>query len=189
MASYNDKNKIKEAYRVFEGKNIEKVYYSYDNEGKLIAENWYLNNVFTNKKTYHYSNNNTVVEKIVYDNKEQISTKEISIYNTAGMLTEESKYNFRDVLRGKTVCIYNETEQLIEEQNYDHNNVLESKMVFIYDDKGNVKEENWYNSKNQLTTGIEYTYTFDSIGNWIEKKEYDKETQTGTIYKRKISYY
>ena len=188
-AVYNDKGKLKAAMRIFDGKNMEKVIYTYNKEYQLMAENWYLNHALTEKSEYNYTENNRIVEKILYDDKESVVEKEISNYSSTGMLQEESKYTMRDALKAKTICVYNEKGQIVEERNYDKDNILESRMVFIYDDRGNVKEENWYDSNNQMTMRIMYIYTYDERGNWIEKKEFDNETKTAILHQRKITYY
>lgn len=188
-ATYNDKGNIKEAYRVYEGKNIEKILYTYDNTGLLIEEKWFLNDVLFHKKLYIHDYVNHTVEKKLIDQHGNTTATEIATYNTEGILMEESKYNYQDSLKGKTICMYNEKEQLTEELSYGENNEFEGKIVFTYDEKGNIKEEKWYDYNNYLTTNITNTYTFDAKGNWIEKIEYDTEIQNGTIYKRKITYY
>lgn len=189
VATYNDKGEINEAYRVFEGRNIEKVINTYDHKGNLLEETWYLNDFVYYKRTYTYSDNHKTVEIKSFDSLGNNTTKEIAKYNAQGILLEESKSNIKDSSREKTVCVYNEKEQLTEEQNYNSKNIMENKTVYVYDDKGNVIEENWYDNKNKFTTRIKNTYTFDSYGNWTEKIEYDTEIKTGTIYKRKITYY
>ncbi|HOF16991.1 MAG TPA: hypothetical protein PLF32_08840 [Bacteroidales bacterium] len=188
-AVYNDKKKIKEAYRVFEGNNIEKVFYTYDNKGVLLEEKWLLNNAVSLKVSYTYTDNGRTVEKKTSDASDKVVGVEIRKYNDAGILLEESKFNYKDALKGKTICIYNEKEQLIEEQTYDSLLHLEGKIVFIYDKYGNIAEEKWYDNKNQRTSHIKNTYTYDKSGNWIEKTEYDTEVQFGIIYKRIINYY
>ncbi len=189
VATYNDKNKIKEAYRVYEGNNIEKVFYSYDNQANILEEKWVLNNSILFNVNYIYTDNNKTVEKRICNASNKITAIEIRKYNHSGILLEESKFDYKDSLKGKTICLYNEKGQLIEEQTYNSHLHSEGKIVFTYDKYGYIIEETWYNAKNQQTSHITNTYTYDKLGNWIEKIEYDTEVQFGIIYKRTINYY
>lgn len=64
------------------------------------------------------------------------------------------------------------------------------KLVYTYDDKGNMAT--WttirYSGEKKSVAKLNYEYTYDSYGNWLERKTYQQDTPEGVI-KRTIEYY
>lgn len=154
--------------------------YAYDPEQNRIEEKrTQINGVLFSKVLYTYDKNGNLIEEV----RQQIhSTKDfkwVYLYDGEGKKVEENFY-------------------LVQPQDPLHEAVstLDFKTAYRYDPKGNLIEETRFDAAGAVKFKKQYTYKFDSVGNWISQtaEEWvirsDKATlePTGVTY-RTIAYH
>lgn len=139
--------------------------YTHDTEQNRIEETrTQINGVVFSKAIYTYDKNGNLIEEI----RQQIhSTKDfkwVYLYDAEGRKTEENFY-------------------LVQTQGLPHEGVgvstLDFRTVYRYDAKGNVIEETRFDAAGAIKFKKQYTYKFDSAGNWISQRAEEWITRSG----------
>jgi hypothetical protein len=133
-------------------------------QNRLEETRTQINGVVFSKAIYTYDKNGNLVEEI----RQQIhSTKDfkwVYLYDAQGRKTEENFY-------------------LVQSQGLPHEGVsvstLDFKAVYRYDAKGNVIEETRFDAAGAIKFKKQYTYKFDSVGNWISQTAEEWVTRSG----------
>lgn len=160
-------------------------------DGKVIESNVYNSKGILNTKyIFKYDDNGNKIDISWYEKNGKLSYKVLKDYDEQGNLIKED--NLIDILgeRGSTMTFtYNDKNQ-ITETSYTSNDGMEYIRTTEYDQYGNEISENSVSdsSMNQYTTN--YSYLYDDIGNWKERKEISRGPfERLTIVERVITYY
>ncbi|HEX6430760.1 MAG TPA: hypothetical protein VF008_23875, partial [Niastella sp.] len=161
-----------------------KDYYKYDGNGNLVEEK---NNVV--RKTYSYDDSNRVVEEKVYVNG-SLYDKSSSEYKSDGSMVSVTT----DGRTGRKTTETSKNDSVEYRRHFDDNGAVKNTWLFRNDkadnlvygkeeEKGNIRYTNFYyndfndkvmevtfDSEKKAFDTLTYTYTYDKIGNWIEKK-------------------
>jgi len=123
-----------------------------------------MNGVVFLKTLYTYDKNGNLVEEL---HRQIHSTKDfkwVYLYDAQGRKTEERFY-------------------LVQSQGLPDEGVgvstLDFKTVYHYDAKGNVTEETRFDAAGAIKFKKQYTYKFDSVGNWISQTAEEWVTRSG----------
>lgn len=119
-----------------------------------------------------------------------VFSKTISTYDKNGNLLEEIRKQIHSTKDFKWVYLYDaqgrKTEEsfyLVQSQGLPHEGVgvstLDFKTVYRYDAKGNVIEETQLDAAGTVKSKKQYTYKFDSVGNWISQTAEEWVTRSG----------
>jgi len=123
-----------------------------------------VNGVLFSKSTYTYDKNGNLVEEI----RQQVhSTKDfkwVYLYDEEGRKVEEDFY----LVQPQTLP--NEPIRV---------STLDFKTVYRYDSKGNLAEETRFDAAGAVKFRKQYTYKFDSVGNWISQTAEEWITRSG----------
>lgn len=157
--------------------NLKEKHYYFDDQKKLKLDSHFIFDGENND-----SEEGLIIEKVYYDANEKI----IPRHSHRNDLSERNKKNL----------IKNDEGYTIEELRANEKGEFSHRIKTIYDLKGNEKEYFCYESDGTLYLKKEYTYKFDSTGNWIEKIDNHWVTGWGefkltplSITRRKIEYF
>lgn len=139
-------------------------YTHYTEQNRVEETRTQVNGVLFSKATYAYDKSGNLIEEI----RQQIhSTKDfkwVYLYDAEGRKIEENFY-------------------LVQTQGLPHEGVsvstLDFKTVYRYEAKGNVIEETRYDAAGAVKFKKQYTYKFDSVGNWISQMAEEWVTRSG----------
>jgi hypothetical protein len=160
-----------------EGKIIEKNFFSFDNEGRVISGISKKNNdsitgsfkilPAKDKKSIEfvkYYPDNKIEYKLIYKYKDDFDKSDY---------TQACKYDSTEKLVLKVEKTYNSKGLQEKKIIYDSNNKISYSFLYGYDKKGNNNQI----TKKLADDSIEWEdhYTFDNNGNCTEMKSYDKE--------------
>ncbi len=188
LFTFNHQNKIETIETIrLDGSIYKTMAYVYNSSGNLISEKK-MNYKYDieNESTYNYNNkgqlvsknqtflniDHTIVESFYYNHKQQLIevtkknlndlTREVFAYNNLGYVSEKVEYNSKNEKYNTTL--------------YEYNDYGDKTSLFILDPIG------------EMTYFEQHEYTYDSQGNWIEKRSYVKGDYI-SLEKRKIVYY
>ncbi|MDR1593221.1 MAG: hypothetical protein LBS43_01895 [Prevotellaceae bacterium] len=215
---YNEKGKWTEynSYEP-DGSIIRKEVQEYDSEGCSVAQYIYNHGVYAQKKLYVHDDNGNTTEVLRYTSTDTLVYRSVYKYDDKGNNIEAAGYvvtGSADSLVGTTVNKYDEKGNCIEKSNYKAPWDLENKSLYKYDNEGKMIEKNNYDSKENLINKTmykyndegfltevcvynsedksdkktSYKYRYDTVGNWIEKIDYESDI-AAKIVERQIEYY
>lgn len=189
-----------------------KITYTYKPKEKKADLAYFNKNLKpTIRKTYIHDNKGRRIEQIEYNTDGQLDHRYTYEYDDRGNLTRVGSYKKDGTLYSNTTYKYdnkdNRTDYILETPGY-----ATSSKKFMYDAKRNIIEEFWYNGKggidfrfvrsydakgnkiqessykggDKLIGTTNWTYEYDSKGNWIKKTDLtsdgtDFHTETRTI--------
>lgn len=170
---------INDLIEVFE--NSKKVYDNKGNEKEIYYADGHR--VF-----FSYNDQNLPLEKNVYDAKETFKFRQTYIYNDQGKMIEDFVYNEKKKLESRSTYKYDDKGNVIEQLDFEGTKKkpnYERFYSYQYDQKGNIVEQvEKSGSKKNKEKSIKTTiYKYDEQGNWVYKKENERES------KRIIEYY
>lgn len=133
---------------------------------------WEMDNTMSN---FTANKDNVVLNRCLYLlNRNNSPEKEI-IYYATGDIAYTKEYFYKDY------C-------MIEEQWINSNDEIFKKNAYQYNSRGNVIKEIQYLGPDSIYMEWEYEYEYDSIGNWVSRKDYHSKVPTFIIL-RQINYY
>lgn len=144
---------------------------AYDRTGKKTEETWrYEDGSLNRKHTYKYHLNGMLSEQIIYK------------YTDDGSLDESCS------------STYDENGRIIESTCLDANSRrIEGLTKYKYDERGNEIEAATFNTQGNPYSTTVYSYTFDSLGNWIRQTEESKiilsDFEIRSVTYRAVTYY
>lgn len=154
--------------------------FKYDNEHKLIEEDYYDEGIIQAKRVYEYSNENTKrKESYIYKNILHIS---VSIFDRKMNKIELNEYEDDGTPSTKHIYQYDSKSNLIKET-YQFPNEKINQINYKYDGKNNKIEE-------KREGVISFTYKFEKIdkfGNWLKQTAISDDPFY--VIERKIDYY
>ena len=163
----------------------------YNDQGLLIREHStnkmgnYPKNQFN--IAYKYDNNNNLIEKVEYNDKRKLTSKEEYKYNTTNKLVEIREYNSLNQCEGYDTYKYDRNGNKIESKYY---NFFSRKFTYIhayqYNDKGDVTREISNNLAKNESYSSDMSYEYDINENWTKKVSKAQTYQH--IVTRKITY-
>ena len=161
------------------GSLAQKEYYRYDEDGNIISyssEKYQNKQIAFDKETgyFEYNSFGDYSKKINYNEKGQEIELFDYLYDRYGNLTATNTY---------AMLTFDKPKQNVEEEN-DDNDATE---IESDDDEESEQSNNW-----QLKSGDEYTYEYDSYGNWTQKITYklnSENEKTRQFYYERIIYY
>lgn len=123
-----------------------------------------VNGVLFSKATYTYDKDGNLAEEFRHQVHSTKDFKWVYLYDAEGRKTEENFY-------------------LVQMQGLPHEQVrvstLDFKTVYRYDAKGNVIEETRFDAAGAVKFKKQYSYKFDSVGNWISQTAEEWITRSG----------
>lgn len=123
-----------------------------------------VNGVLFSKATYTYDKDGNLAEEIRHQIHSTKDFKWVYLYDAEGRKVEENFY-------------------LVQMQGPSHEQVrvstLDFKTVYRYDAKGNVIEETRFDAAGEVKFKKQYSYKFDSVGNWISQTAEEWITRSG----------
>lgn len=123
-----------------------------------------VNGVLFSKATYTYDKDGNLAEEFRHQVHSTKDFKWIYLYDAEGRKVEENFY-------------------LVQMQGLPHEQVrvstLDFKTVYRYDAKGNVIEETRFDAAGAVKFKKQYSYKFDSVGNWISQTAEEWITRSG----------
>ena len=188
---------------------------SYNEQGNLIQSEYYdEQGNLSSIKVYGYIDNNRVSRMLNFRRPHDPPPPVASIspppetkkrdprfqyrcefkYDEQKRLTEEAIFLNNGDLRSRSVYKYmgNRKEQL----DYAKDGQLSQRVLYILDDKGNPVQETVFNDKAEARYKTNYTYRFDSNGNWTTRTSTQVEVTDGrevsgpsAVHFRTITYY
>ncbi len=119
-----------------------------------------------------------------------VFSKAIYIYDKNGNLSEEIRQQIHSTKDFKWVYLYDAEGRKVEENFYLVQtqglppegvgvSTLDFRTVYRYDAKGNMIEETRFDAAGTVKFKKQYTYKFDSVGNWISQKAEEWVTRSG----------
>lgn len=192
--AYDDKGRLisKEDEDYYEG-FLGGSYYTYNSDGLLIEEKYEGLGEYSTKYTYNDKKQLNWMKDYSYDDTLDKATE--YAYDKSGNKTKESDYDKDMQLIKYSEYSYDKSKNVTECRNYLAPNKLDSthtykynaknqrieESVFIdnklvkktqntYDAHGNITESTEVNALSNETTKFTTNYTYDSKGNWTEKK-------------------
>lgn len=146
----------------------------------------------TFKWTYaHHADLNQIEEKRTQINGVLFS-KAFYTYDKSGNLVEEERQQIHSTKDFKWVYVYDAEGRKVEENFYlvqsqglpneaVRVSTLDFKTVYRYDAKGVLVEETRYDAAGAIKFKKQYSYKFDSVGNWISQTAEEWVTRSGKL--------
>jgi len=182
---YNEQGKLIERDEYDENESLRgKTTFEQDENGNQIEKHYYFDSRGILKLVFHtiYDREDSFVETAHYDENEKIIPKHVYKSNPS----EKVKIN----------TVFNDNGYIVEECRNNENKEFTDKAVTSYDSKGNIKEFSCYKSDGTLSLKDEYSYEYDSVGNWIKQIQYhwvigwsEFRLIPLTVTRREIDYY
>ncbi|MBI4648226.1 MAG: hypothetical protein HY738_16995 [Bacteroidia bacterium] len=139
----DENSKVCEVYAEYSDGSQSVKKYIRDPDGKtLTIVSWSEDNEFEGRECYKFNQQQKLIEKCVYNEREKI---------------EEAVY-----------LEYDENNQLIKEKDYSGNMIFKTETMYKYDEKGNLISRISVNPKRELIEKL--TFKYDEKGNQIEQK-------------------
>lgn len=165
--------------------------FSYDANGNLKEGVEYDYKGFPAFKwTYAHHTEQNRVEETRTQIDGDLFSKATYTYDRSGNLIEEIRRQIHSAKDFKWVYLYDaegrkieENFYLVQSQGLPHEGVsvstLDFKTVYRYDAKGNLTEETRFDAVGAVKFKKQYTYKFDSVGNWISQAAEEWVTRSG----------
>jgi YD repeat-containing protein len=177
--------------------------YKYDNAGNLIEENGYnLSGKLVNQSVYVYDEQNRKTQdtSVSYHPEEHSKPHRWTYsYDEQGRLKEEKTFSNEgngfvptDSLGRphRKLLIYRNGNKSEVDMFFKVNGQFARMTLTTYDRRGNEIEDVKYDENGNVKEKARYEYKFDRLGNWLEQKTYEWETEDGKSFYRlsEISY-
>lgn len=184
-------NKIQED-QLYEDVSLNfKSIFNYDANGSLKDGIEYD---YQDAPTFRWVYTHDPVQNRIEETRTQINgvvfSKAVYTYDKSGNLIEEIRQQIHSTKDFKWVYLYDaqgrkieENFYLVQSQDLPHERVgvstLDFRTVYRYDAKGNVVEETRFDAAGAIKFKKQYTYKFDSVGNWISQTAEEWVTRSG----------
>jgi len=164
----------------------------YNSDSKLQEQNTYdKNGVLHSKSIYKYDAKGNEVEESVYKSNGDLWWKIAKTYDNLGnMIAEEDIQDMFGEKGSKMLYDYDKQKKVVKTTYINPDGTTRYVRDTKYDFNKNIISENSVSDDfmNQFTT--EYSYSFDSHNNWINRKEKSiGPMERKTIVERKIQYF
>lgn len=139
-------------------------------------------------KVCYYGAGQQLIKEEEFEDTESPVRIGVFKYNDAGQMIEEQKYSSSGAIQGTNRFSYNDKGLPTRKQELDEKGVVNYECTYQYNDKGYLLKESAAYTDDTEPIIIQYTYKYDSQGNWIEMGE----TMNGKMYAmtiRRIQYY
>lgn len=182
--SYNKKNQISESLVIGLGHQYPPLKYVYNELGQKTKTFINDSNSPTQETTFKYDKNGRITEKVTS------STSDYYYWNKFGLLSKERHVDSRNSpsLSYIKEYRYNEFNQLVEIIKTNIEGEMLTHEQFQYDSSGEINIREFNDYLNEHYDKCFYSYTFDSFGNWTERKTH-RSKKTFVIDSREIVYY
>jgi hypothetical protein len=162
--------------------------YVYDSAGKLSQMVTYdPDGSFRQKLVFTYDGSGRLSEEKAYSREGNLFSKSVYAYDsekrTSTMML--SIYIENRVIPSKSIFTYNAKGQWVKRLVYDSTGAVTDNTAFENDGRGNLIKETRYDKKGEPSYACNYSYKFDSRGNWIEKQD----SCTRVVTFRVVTYY
>lgn len=154
-------------YRSENGEPNRKVLYTYDADGNIIKEDFYVDNRLSDYIEYEYNENGIMISDTEYDilnNDEVHEIKTDYIYDDKGRLSAEQAYQ-NDHESWRIEYEYDEQDRLVKENFYSR---INSYFSYTYDENGNLAERT---SDGEFGVTVTY-YTYDENNRLVKSEDY-----------------
>ena len=195
---YNqDKSKVEVRVYRLDGSLSDRVVYSFDAKLRLTNIDYYdEKGILTGNDVYKYGADGRRLEAAYYL-EGTLSFRHAYKFNVQGNRAEiESRFPPDDNMSGKEIYVYDANGMILEAMFYNPDGSLAFKEFYKYDRKGNPAEYTVFDASDALLSKERYKYRFDAQGNWLEKTTLIWSTDKGKnryepvgIIRRTISYY
>ena len=153
----------------------------YDSKGRVIKEfDKTLDDRLIRWREFKYDDLGKVIEEREF-NGTTLMHSELHAYDERGNKKTTQEVDLHGKLGRKWVYQYDENGNLIEQIVYNSDGGVFGKTTFQYDTQGNITEQDHYDNGNFLSSRAEYVYTYDSNGNWVERRTYSTRWLTTAI--------
>lgn len=140
--------------------------FTYDEHNNVVEQNYGDGVSYTYSYTYD-KRGNPIEKKAKRDNEPDYFIK--YVYDEKNRVIGERMYDKENELLYGMSYKYDEYGNRIEEVKYTTNNTVTDSAVFKFDDKNNLVAQVHYNSKGAIYHHAEFTYEFDSEGNFLKQ--------------------
>jgi antitoxin component YwqK of YwqJK toxin-antitoxin module len=192
-----DKSKVLRLVYRLDGSLSDRVVYSFGAESRLTSIDYYdEKGVLTGNDAYKYGPNGRRREAAYYL-EGLLSFRDVYNFNALGDRAEiESRFPPDDQMSGREIYLYDAGGRVSEATFYNPDGSLAFKEFYKYDGKGNPTEYTVFDSGGGIPSKERYEYKFDAQGNWLEKRILIWSTDAGKnqydsveIIRRAVSYY
>jgi hypothetical protein len=155
--------------------------YEQDESGRLSRATFYCSDsVVNHRELYFYDNTGTKVRQ-VNTNPDGTAQVSIGFVYQDGRLAQENYYRTDGSLAHRNLRSYDEHGNQIEFSAFDAEGgiLLKFGMTYSVDSSGKPAELRTYSRRNVLLTRENYTYEFDSHGNWTKRTTIKENFGTG----------
>ncbi len=184
---YNLKDKTSEGFEFGSENEGSKLKNKYDNQGKLIEENYYdqLGNL-GERDVYKYDEKGNFIE-VKYIMPDGSYPRKLEFkYDTNNKMIEDNYYFSDDSIMSGTLYKYDEKGNQIERRSNTPNTIPQIS-IYKYDSIGNMLEwDSYYKSK--IGRIYTYKYEYDKNYNWIKRTTFNNGVPK-SITEREITYY
>jgi hypothetical protein len=186
----------------------------YDDRGNVIERNRFMfDGDLLSRQTYLYDDQNRMIEMRTEDEHTDLITRDVLEYDQAGNKIRSEKFDaggnsviktlyqydslanqthYTEYKNGKFdiqyIHTYDPDGNLIKKQWLDTLDQCYNWSTFGYNDQGEPLYECTFDENDSLVYKKEYLYTYDSVGSWIERREYENDRLKQFI-QREITYY
>jgi YD repeat-containing protein len=172
---------------------IKEVQYKYDERNNMIEKRNIKTRFVQNNEPYtevcDYNENNCLISKIHYDDKDAFSWVYTATYDAHNRLIAEETKNKKGKVTLTATYTYNQKGQLASSYNFDEEQKLPPVRIdYEYDKKGRNTVRYIY-VKDAQTPTITKRYYYDDKGNWYRWWEFNHTDNTHAIANRIITYY
>jgi hypothetical protein len=136
-----------------------------------------------NKHTFIFNRFGFIVEESEYDSNGNLFQRVVCKYDNNNYLMEEIIYDSFNTISTINKFKY-QNNLLIEHCLLKPDETLERIDKYSYDKKGNKIEENWFDSQNNLI--LKFISKYDNIGNCTATQEFNSKNQLSTIYEYRL---
>ncbi|MBN2890616.1 MAG: hypothetical protein JXL97_02000 [Bacteroidales bacterium] len=164
---YDENNKLTEIERTYNGESGGKIIFTYDCFNNLIEKISYdEDNEIEEKTEYKYNNKNLKTSEITHE-EDEIFVKNKYNYNENNLMFEWEKEYPQENERSTLYFEYNEKNVLIKTTKHDFKGGIIEETQYIYNQNGQISEEIKYGNNNIID--YKNIFKYDENDNLIEK--------------------
>lgn len=162
---------------------------TFNTQGNKTLEYWcYSENEVESKYIYSYDENGVRIGMHRYTPEGDLIISSNYKYNRRGNRIEMNRFDNKGNFVCKFYFKYDMNDHIKEQTQFDAKGNFLTRYEYEIDKNGDQKEMKQYNAKNELENRYVFTYTYDSLANWVTRTAYVNGVPTYYM-ERKIQYY
>lgn len=162
---------------------------TFNKEGNKTLEYWYYDDdEIESKYIYSYDDNGVRTGMQRYTPEGDLIISSNYKYNRRGNRIEMNRFDNNGDLVCKFYFKYDKNDHIVEQIQFDSKGNFLTQYNYVIDENGNQTEMDQYNAQKELENKFVFTYTFDSLANWVTRTAYMNNVPTYYV-EREIIYY